>query len=248
MIQDVGFGIKFIKDYNELKILRFIKNNKNVSRSEISKQYKISKAAVSDIVNRLINQGYVSEVGIGSSTKRGGRKPVLLNFHQKAGYVVGIEIKRAFARVALLDLNTNVYNFETIEYEKGYPIESVLNEVISIVEEYQQIPWVKKSKAIGIGVAIPGLIDYSKGCIRVSDSLKSWINVPIRKIIEEKFNIPTILENDVKTRTLSEYLFGAGKEYDNMVNLWIGDGIGAGIIIKRFWRCTFKSSVIRVCS
>ena len=231
MIHDVGFGVKFIKDYNELKVLRFIKNNQKVSRAEISKQYKISKAAVSDIVNRLIIQGYVSETGVGSSTKRGGRKPVLLNFNQKAGYVIGIEIKRSFARVALIDLNIKLYEFKIIDFDEGCSIECVLQDIFVIIEEYQKLKWVNNSSLIGIGVAVPGLIDYKKGCIKVSDTLKNWVGVPIREIIEKKFETNTIVENDVKARTLSEYLFGAGKDHDNLVNLWIGDGIGAGIII-----------------
>jgi predicted NBD/HSP70 family sugar kinase len=231
MIHDVGFGVKFIKDYNELKILRFIKNNQKVSRAEISKQYNISKAAVSDIVNRLISQGYVYETGVGSSTKRGGRKPVLLNFNQKAGHVIGIEIKRSFARVALIDLDTKIYEFNVIEYEEGYSIEYILQDIFVIIEDYQKLKWVSNSRLIGIGVAVPGLIDYKKGCIKVSDTLKNWIGIPIKEIIENKFDTHTVVENDVKARTLSEYHFGVGKEYDNLVNLWIGDGIGAGIII-----------------
>ncbi len=231
MIHEVGFGVKFIKDYNELKVLRFIKNNNHVSRAEISKQYKISKAAVSDIVNRLIMQGYVSEIGIGSSTKKGGRKPVLLKFNQKSGYVIGIEIKRSFARIALIDLDTKIHKFKTIDYEEGCSIESVLNDVFVIINEYLSIDWVQKSRPIGVGIAVPGLIDYHTGCIKVSGTLKSWENVPIKKMIEDEFLIPTIVENDVKARTISECFFGAGKSYNNMVNLWIGDGIGAGIII-----------------
>ena len=231
MIHDVGFGVKFIKDYNELKVLRFIKNNQKVSRAEISKQYDISKAAVSDIVNRLILQGYVSETGVGSSTKRGGRKPVILNFNQKAGYVIGIEIKRSFARVALIDLNTQIYKYKKKEFEEGCSIECILEDIFVIINEYQELSWVKKSRLIGIGVAVPGLIDYKKGCIKVSDTLKKWVGVPIKEIIEKKYDTHTVVENDVKARTLSEYLFGAGKDYDNLVNLWIGDGIGAGIII-----------------
>ena len=234
MIHDIGFGVKFIKDYNELKILRFIRNNQKVSRAEISKQYKISKAAVSDIVNRLIIQGYVYETGVGSSTKRGGRKPVLLNFNQKAGYVVGIEIKRSFARIALIDLDTNIHEFKVIEFEEGCSIECVLQDIFVIIEDYQKFEWVSKSKLIGIGVAVPGLIDYGKGCIQLSDTLKNWEGVLIRDLIENRFNTHTIVENDVKARTLSEYLFGAGKDYDNLVNVWIGDGIGAGIIINGY--------------
>ncbi|MFC2088589.1 ROK family transcriptional regulator [Calditrichota bacterium] len=231
MIHEVGFGVKFIKDYNELKVLRFIKNNHEVSRAEISKQYNISKAAVSDIVNRLITQRYVKEIGVGLSTKRGGRKPVLLKFNQRAGYVIGIEIRRSYANIALIDLNAEVHKFETFNYTAGYSIECILDRLYLIIEEFLITDWVEDSQAIGIGVAVPGLIDYNTGCIKVSDTLINWIGFPIKENIETKFSIPTVIENDVKAKALSECLFGAGKDYDNLVNLWIGDGIGAGIII-----------------
>lgn len=231
MIHEVGFGVKFIKDYNELKVLRFIKNNDEVSRAEISKQYNISKAAVSDIVNRLINQGYVKEIGVGLSTKRGGRKPVLLKFNQKAGFVIGIELRRSYANIALIDLNANIYRFETFDYVEGYSIECILDRIYQIIDNFLKTDWVQESHAIGIGVAVPGLIDYNTGCIKVSDTLINWVGFPIKENIENKFSIPTIVENDVKARTLSECLFGAGRDYENLVNLWIGDGIGAGIII-----------------
>jgi len=232
MLHQVGFGVKFIKDYNELNVLRFIKNFGPVSRAEIAKKYKISKAAVSDIIARLINQGYVSEIGVGDSTSRGGRKPVLLRFNQMAGFVIGIEVKRSFARIALADMNAQIYEMKIVEYEINCPFENVLDLIFPIIRYFLEIDWVKHAKAIGIGVAIPGLIDYKSGSVQHSDTLKHWQNIPIRDLIEKEFNIKVIVENDVKALTLGECLFGRGKEFSNQVYLWIGDGIGAGIIVN----------------
>lgn len=232
MLQQIGFGVKFIKDYNELNVLRLIKHHGPISRTDIAKKEYISKAGISEIVARLIEQGYVSETGIGNSTHRGGRRPILLSFNQKAGSVIGIEIKRSFAKISLLDMNAKIHENRTVNYPTGSSIEVVLKQIFPVIKDYLNIGWVIQSKPIGIGIGIPGLIDYDSGCIKLSDSLDSWENYPICSKFEDEFSIPAILENDVKTLALGEYLFGKGKDYQSLVNLWIGDGIGAGIILN----------------
>jgi predicted NBD/HSP70 family sugar kinase len=232
MLQQVGFGVRFIKDYNELNVLRFIKHHGPISRADISKKQHISKAGISEIVARLIDQDYIFETGVGNSTNRGGRRPILLTFNQKAGYVVAIEIKRSFAKASLIDMNATMHDMQVVSFPLGCSLDIVLNKVFPVIHNMLDIDWVKRSKAIGLGIGIPGLIDYDAGCIKLSDSLKSWEKYPIRDKFEKEFNIPTIIENDVKTLALGECLFGKGIDHENLVNLWIGDGIGAGIILN----------------
>lgn len=232
MIRDAGYGPKLVREYNELNILRFIKNEGPISRAELAKRYKISKAAVSEIITHLLSQGYVTEIGMGASTSLGGRKPILLEFNPRAGYAIGIEIKRDHARVALADLNASICENEVIEFEAGLALDLVLEKIFVIIDRYREKRWITKAKPIGIGVAIPGLIDYHCGKIKESDSLKGWQGFPIRETIEKKYKIETIIENDVKSLSLGEYRFGNGKNADNLVYLWIGDGLGAGIIIN----------------
>ena len=55
MLQQVGFGVKFIKDYNELNVLRFIKNHGPISRAEISKKQHISKAGISEEIASMLS-------------------------------------------------------------------------------------------------------------------------------------------------------------------------------------------------
>lgn len=227
-----SYGPKLVREYNELNILRFIKNEGPISRADLAKRYKISKAAVSEIIAHLLQQGYIREVGIGNSTSLGGRKPILLDFNPKAGYAIGIEIKRDHAHVALGDLNAMIYEKQLINYKSGSPLKNLLGFIFKIIESFQDLPWVKNAKPIGIGVAIPGLINYEVGKIQESDSLKSWQGYPIKKTFEDHFGIETIIENDVKAISLGECRFGNGKNVNNIVYLWIGDGIGAGIIIN----------------
>jgi len=232
MLRKVGYGTKLVRDFNELNILRFIKLYGPLSRAQLSKKYKISKATVSEIISKLIDIGFVKEIGMGKSTKIGGRKPILLEFNAKAGFAIGIEIKRDHARVALTDLNARIYKQDKIKYPINTSLRDVFVQMFPFIHQYQNENWVKSAKPMGIGVSIPGLIDYKKGCILESDSLKEWEGVQIKKMFEKEFGIETFIENDVKAITFGESRFGSGRDYNNMIYLWIGDGIGAGIVIN----------------
>lgn len=232
MLRTVGYGTKLVREFNELNLLRFIKEYGQISRAQLSQKYQISKATVSEIVAKLIKSGFVREIGMGTSSKLGGRKPILLEFNPKSGYAIGIEIKRDHARIALSDLNANIEMIEMITYQQTDRLEQIIAQIIVIIKRYLQEGWVKKSRAVGIGVSIPGLINYSKGCILESDSLKSWEGVEVKRIFENEFGIETTVENDVKAITFGEFRFGNGGRHNNLIYLWVGDGIGAGIIIR----------------
>ncbi len=232
MIRNASFGPRLVREYNELNILRFIKNDGPISRADIAKRYKISKAAVSEIINNLLMQGYVFETGIGNSTHLGGRRPIMLEFNPKAGYSFGIEIKRDHARAALSDLNAHIHANKVIEFETHTTLNVVLEMIWAEMDKMLKKSWVRQAKPMGIGVAIPGVINYQTGRIEESDSLKEWQGFPLRDAFEKRYGVETIIENDVKAVSLAESRFGSGKGAQNQIYLWIGDGLGAGIIIN----------------
>lgn len=232
MHNNSGYGPKVVREYNELNILRFIKNEGPISRAELAKRYKISKAAVSEIVVNLMHKGSVVETGIGSSTSLGGRKPILLSFNPKSGYAIGVEIKRDHATVALTDLNAQINARQVIAFKQGTALELVIREIFQVIDVFLKKRWIKSATPFGIGVAIPGLIDYRNGQIQESDTLKNWQGFPIKATFQKRLGIETLIENDVKANCLGECRFGNGKNVQNFVYLWIGDGLGAGIIIN----------------
>jgi glucokinase len=83
-------------------------------------------------------------------------------------------------------------------------------------------------KAVGVSCGSP--LDRVKGIIQVPPNLSSWIDVPIRLLMEEAFDAPCRVENDANAGAVAEHRFGAGVGTDHMVFLTLGTGLGAGII------------------
>jgi len=82
-----------------------------------------------------------------------------------------------------------------------------------------------------IGIGAPGPADLNEGIIIASPNIPSFRNVPLRKMISEKFSKPVVLENDANAACMGEFVAGAGKDINNMVFFTLGTGIGGGIII-----------------
>lgn len=88
-----------------------------------------------------------------------------------------------------------------------------------------------KSKAIaGIGIGVPGTVEYETGKVVVCPAF-NWKNVHLKEYIENKFNIRTEIDNDVNAWTLAEKHLGAAKAYNDFAMITIGTGIGCGLFI-----------------
>ncbi|MDE2027404.1 MAG: ROK family protein [Candidatus Omnitrophica bacterium] len=84
----------------------------------------------------------------------------------------------------------------------------------------------------GIGIGLPGLVDYEKGVVRFLPNIPGWRNVHLKSILEKKIKLPVFVDNDVKIITLAEFKFGAGRGARNFVCLTLGTGVGAGLILN----------------
>ncbi|HEV2350173.1 MAG TPA: ROK family protein [Terriglobia bacterium] len=81
-----------------------------------------------------------------------------------------------------------------------------------------------------IGVSCGGPLDRVKGIIQTPPNLATWVDVPIKSILEEEFKVECLVENDANAGAVAEHRFGAGKGFDNIIFLTMGTGLGAGII------------------
>jgi glucokinase len=85
-------------------------------------------------------------------------------------------------------------------------------------------------EAIGIGV--PGLVNEETGIVFDVVNIPAWKEVPLKQVMEERFQVPVLINNDANCFAVGEYYFGKGNEGDSMVGLTIGTGLGSGIILK----------------
>ncbi|MDX8337160.1 ROK family protein [Candidatus Cetobacterium colombiensis] len=110
------------------------------------------------------------------------------------------------------------------EASKG--VEQLLDKIYSIVEK------LKDEKTLGIAVSATGQIDGLAGkVVGGTNLIPGWIGTDLVKILEEKYSLPAVLENDVNCAALGEMWMGAAKNRKNFLCLTIGTGIGGGIVL-----------------
>lgn len=85
---------------------------------------------------------------------------------------------------------------------------------------------------LGIGIGLPGLVDPVKGIVKFLPNIPGWREVPLKRILEKKFHIPAVLENDVNLIALGEWMFGAGRGCRDIMCITLGTGVGGGLILN----------------
>jgi glucokinase len=105
------------------------------------------------------------------------------------------------------------------------------NEVLQQLFDITDALITPSTTAIGIGV--PGLVDLHKGTVSDVVNIPSWKKISLQQILEERYNIPVLINNDANCFALGEYYFGKGKGTDSMVGLTIGTGLGSGLILNK---------------
>ncbi len=110
--------------------------------------------------------------------------------------------------------------------------DQVLTTVASTIKGLLKTAKIPPSKLLGIGIGVQGIIDCSTNTLILSYNKKSWQGESLGAHLELEFNVPVYVENDVKTMALGEYLLGAAKGKKNFFHIWVGEGVGAGIIIN----------------
>jgi glucokinase len=112
--------------------------------------------------------------------------------------------------------------------EKG--IQEIEENIISVVEELAAKSGLDMSELAGIAAGAPGVINEETGEIIFSPNLP-WRNYNIRAAVEKRFNVPFRIGNDANVGILGEWKYGAGKGFENIVALFVGTGIGGGLIL-----------------
>lgn len=106
---------------------------------------------------------------------------------------------------------------------------AVIERVLAAIESVMAAKNVNRRRVRGVGIASAGVIDSKKNEIIFASNL-GWSNVPIGKLIEDKFNLPVRLMNDANASAVAEWMWGAGKGTANMIYVTVSTGVGAGII------------------
>ncbi|MEO5947858.1 MAG: ROK family protein [Chitinophagaceae bacterium] len=142
-------------------------------------------------------------------------------------FAIGVDLGGTKIAIAIVDENGCIQDkqrFPTNGYG-GYKM--VLDSITNAIEDicFQN----NKLKPLAAGIGVAGQIEKETGIVKYAPNLQ-WNNVSLQEDLKKKLDIPVSVCNDVKAATLGEWLYGAGKDCDNLVCVFVGTGIGGGIV------------------
>lgn len=227
-METITWNQHLVKKNNKALVLQLIMHREPISRADIAQISGLHKATVSSLVNELLEEELIYESGPGESS--GGRRPVILHFNKVAGYAIGIDIGANYVLSVLTDLKGNIVleNNHTVT-QTPYP--TIMNLVKSMIQSLMTNMPQSRYGVVGIGVGVPGIVN-KEGIVLLAPNL-GWKNSDLKQDLEELFEVPVIVENEANAGAFCEQKFGAGKDYENMVYISAGIGIGVGIFLNR---------------
>ena len=218
------------REVNRSLIVDALLRAQPLSRADLARLTGLSQSTVSVIVEELLRRGYVREAGLGSSM--GGRKPVLLELAPDVGLAVGLEIMPHQLIGVVADVfgrirHRQVQVAPAPATEATMPLEPILG----FLDELLSAPHIDRERLVGLGVALPGVVDPASGIVRHSPNL-GWREVPLGPLLQRHTGLRTLIQRDVKAAAWGERTRGAARWIDNVVYLKIVQGgIGAGVIL-----------------
>jgi N-acetylglucosamine repressor len=214
------------KTHNSRLILKTIYDQGEVSRADIARLTGLTRTTVSDAVAELIEDGLVTEVGLGPSV--GGKPPTLLSLVDDSRHLIGIDLADSEFRGGVINLRGK------IRHRLSLPIndrdgDAALALVYALTDEL--VAAAADSSLLGIGIGTPGLMDAQRGVVRNAVNL-DWQNLPLGDLLEERYHMPVYIANDSQVAALAEYTFGERRSVSNLIVVKVGRGTGAGIVLN----------------
>jgi len=218
------------RDYNQRLVLQTIFDRGEVSRADVARLTGLTRTTVSQAVGALLDLKLVKEIGQGAST--GGKTPILLNVSHHGRNLIGVDLSSDEFSGAIVDLRGNVrYRLSLpLDGRQGQDALDLAYELIDALQVRVTSP------LLGIGVGVPGVINPAQGSsVHWAVNLR-WLDLPLRDLLQKRYQAPVYVANDSQVAALAESFFGKHR-HRNLIVIKVGRGVGAGIVIDgQLWK------------
>lgn len=208
------------------QIIGFVRAERTATRPEISEATALSRSLATKYVDIACELNLLKNGEIGQST--GGRAPRLLNFNEGAGHLLVAEVGATGFHVAASNLVGDLIGTSYVGADVAKGPEFVLN---LVEKEFEKLISEQKLKNIwGIGIGVPGPVEFVTGIPISPPIMPGWDRFPIRDRFSAKFGVPVWIDNDVNLMALGEHALRKDALTNELIFIKIGSGIGAGIL------------------
>ncbi|WP_346857336.1 ROK family protein [uncultured Draconibacterium sp.] len=148
-------------------------------------------------------------------------------------YLCGVDIGGTKCAIALVDQDGKMLDKISTCAHVDRGEDEMIKFVADQIKVLFQRNKLQQSDVEGIGIGCAGHIRFKDGVIITTSNLKGFKNYPLRATMQQYFEIPVIVDNDANAQAFGDFMFGAGKGYNDMVFLTISTGIGAGLVLNK---------------
>ncbi len=221
-------------DKSELQIIRSIQLQDNPTRQSISKEVGLSLQKVSKVLLHLEKIGTIKKNGKQLPTN--GRPSFIYRLNTEEMYVIGASIDDIGMTMVALDATNVIINTKELRFseealcsiDSTQLIEEIVGGLKSMKEDLKAIG----ARPSAIGVSVPGMIDTARRLWLSGLQLPGISHIDLDKEICKRINIPVYAEDNSRITSYYEMIRGKGKGIENFAVLYLGLGVGAGIIIN----------------
>ncbi len=216
-----------MREVNRSIIYDLIREGGDISRTDLARASSLTKPTVSTIVEELLAEGIVSEIGFSKSEPTGGRRARLLRFNPDASAYLGLRFGVKSTSVVLADGLGRVTDQTEIDSILGDAAAS-LAAAAGVARELLKGQKVPASRVRMVGVAVGGLVDATTGNVVLSPNLR-WENVPLSDLVQEEFGARASVFNVTEAAAVAEARLGSAQGLGSYVWVYVGTGIGSAI-------------------
>ena len=154
---------------------------------------------------------------------------------------VGVDLGGTSMRAGVVAKDGTLLALEKRKTRPELGAAGVVERLAETIERAIEAADVKSSAIGGIGVGVPGPVDTERGVVRVAVNLgPDWAKLPLANKLQERLGLSAYIDNDVRVGAMGEFTHGAGKDVQDMVAIFVGTGIGGGIVLEGKLRGGFR--------
>ncbi len=212
-----------------LQVLQLIRAEGSISRAALAEKTGTSPFLIAKTCDRLLAAKFIVEAGQGDST--GGRRPTLLSLKPKFGRLLGIHLGTVNVRIVVTDFRGDVIEYIKGESRAAEGPEVAIQHLIHLLDQILKKAGISYAELNGIGIGISGVLDRGTGAVLFWPKLPLWANVPVKKILEDRFKTPVELDDTSRTQAYAEFKLGALDSTRHFIYVAVGAGVGAALIL-----------------
>jgi predicted NBD/HSP70 family sugar kinase len=232
MARLTGVNMESVRKSNRSTILKYINDNGPTSRKDLAGAIGLTPAAVTQICSNLLKEGFLLETGQTAEAKGAGRKQILLDIDYNAAYVYAINIESEYTSLALCNLKGQPVEQKRLVTDKEMAPELFLHRIAAECRALAEAHSPQAKKLAAVSVGITGLVEKQEGISKKAYGI--WDReVDLRQILSKELSLPVYVENNVNAFATAELLYGIGKEYENLMVIKWGPGVGCAMVIDR---------------